>query len=132
MAKHLIEDIKVGLSDGGVACGPAPYCVVTEMKLRNMEDNSVIFYGITEVDGVENFLKSEESFYDTQINDDFEDVEAWDKVYAAQTTDYDENDPIWRLLDFFVEADWDAVEDMKPKCIGKFLDEIEIPKSDEE
>lgn len=134
MAKLLIEDIKVGVTGGGVACGPVPGSVVTEMKLRNTEDDSVMFYGITEVDGIENYLKSNESLYDFQIEDDVSDEAGWEKVYAANVQDYDEDDPIWKLLYFFVRADWDAVEEMKPKCIGKFLEDIEIPcvPSDEE
>ena len=134
MAKLLIEDIKVGVTGGGVACGPVPGSVVTEMKLRNTEDDSVMFYGITEVDGIENYLKSHESLYDFQIEDDVSDEAGWEKVYAANVQDYDEDDPIWKLLYFFVRADWGAVEEMKPKCIGKFLEDIEIPcvPSDEE
>ena len=129
MAKHLIEDIKVGVSGGGMACGPVSGSVVTEMQLRDTGDNSVMYYGITEVEGIENYLKSEESLYDTQISDNFDDTEAWDKVYAANLEDYDEEDPIWN---FFVRADWNAVDEMKPKCIGKYLEDIEIPEIDDE
>ncbi len=134
MAKLLVEDIKVGVTGGGIACGPVPGSVVTEMKLRNTEDNSVMFYGITEVEGIENYLRSDESLYDFQIEDDVSDEAGWEKVYAANIQDYDEDDPIWKLLYFFVRADWDAVEEMKPKCIGKFLEDIEIPcvSSDED
>ena len=62
------------------------------------------------------------------------DEAGWEKVYAANIQDYDEDDPIWKLLYFFVRADWDAVNEMKPKCIGKYLENIEIPRvpSDEE
>ena len=130
--KHLIEDIKVGVSGGGMACGPVSGCVVTEMQLRDTEDNSIMFYGITEVEGIENYLKSEESLYDIQITDDSSDEEGWNKVYAANIQDYDENDPIWKLLYYFVRADWDSVNEMKPKCIGKHLEDIEIPVYDED
>ncbi len=134
MAKLLIEDIKVGVTGGGVACGPVPGSVVTEMKLRDTENDSVTFYGITEVEGIENYLQSNESLYDFQIKDDLADEAGWEKVYAANIQDYDEDDPIWKLLYFFVRADWDAVNEMKPKCIGKYLENIEIPRvpSDEE
>ena len=132
MAKQLIEDIKVGVSGGGMACGPVPGSVVTEMKLRDTGDDSVMFYGITEVEGIENYMKSEESLYDIQIADDFSDEEGWKKVYAADVQDYDENDPIWKLLYYFVRADWDAVNEMKQKCIGKYLEDIEIPVYDED
>ena len=132
MAKYLIEDIKVGLTGGGVACGPVPSSVVTEMKLRNTEDNSVMYYGITEVDGIENYLKSAESLYDFQIADDTSDEEGWNKVYAANIMDYDEEDPIWKLLHFFVRASWEEVDKVKPQCIGKYLEDIEVPVCDEE
>lgn len=132
MGKHLIEDIKVGVSGGGVACGPVSGSVVTEMTLRDTGDNSVMYYGITEVEGIENYLKSEESLYDFQIKDDLDDTEGWDKVYAADVQDYDEEDPIWKLLYFFVQADWDTVEKVKPLCIGKYLEDIEIPEYDED
>ena len=132
MAKRLIEDIKVGVSGGGVACGPVPGCIVTEMKLRDTGDDSVMFYGITEVDGIENYLKAKESLYEIQISDDFDDKEGWDKVYAADTQDYDEDDLIWKLLYYFVRADWDAVDEMKPKCIGHYLEDIEIPAMKDE
>ncbi len=132
MAKRLIEDIKVGVSGGGMACGPVSGCVVTEVKLRDVGDNSVMFYGMTEVEGIENYLKSEESLYDIQITDDFDNKEAWDKVYAAETDDYDEEDPVWKLLYFFVRADWNMVEEMKSKFIGKYLEDIEIPEYDED
>ena len=132
MAKLLIEDIKVGVTGGGIACGPVPGSVVTEMKLRNTEDNSVMFYGITEVEGIENYLRSDESLYDFQIEDDVSDEAGWEKVYAANVQDYDEDDPIWKLLYFFVRADWDAVNEMKPKCIGKYLEDIDIPVWDED
>ena len=127
MAKHLIEDIKVGISGGGMACGPVSGSVVTEMQLRDTGDNSVMYYGITEVEGIENYLKSEESLYDTQISDNFDDTEAWDKVYAANIEDYDEEDPIWKLLYFFVRADWNAVvldvREVMEKYKGKTLKE---------
>lgn len=141
MAKYLIEDIQVGVTAGGMACGPIPGNVVTEMKVRNTEDDSVIFYGITEVMGIHNFTKSEESLYDIQMSDT-DDEDAWKKVYDADVgiesiydlTSGDSSDPkaaeevsLWKLLMFFVRAGWDDVNQMKPKCIGKYLEEIEIP-----
>ena len=130
--KRLIEDIKVGVSAGGMVCGPVSGSVVTEMMLRDTGDNSVMYYGITEVEGIENYLKSEESLYDFQIKDDVDDTEGWDKVYAANVEDYDDEDPIWKLLYFFVRADWDTVNKMKPKFIGQYLEDVEIPEYDED
>ena len=38
MSKFLIEDIKVGISEGGIACGPVGGHVVAEARIRNTED----------------------------------------------------------------------------------------------
>lgn len=133
MSKHLIEDLKVGVSGGGMACGPVPGCVNVEMQLRDTGDNSVMFYGMTDVEGVAVYLKSEESLYDILMANDYSDEDGWNKAYAADIGEHDDdNDPIWRLLRYFLYADWDAVEELKPKCIGKYLEDIDIPKLDDE
>lgn len=150
MGKHLIEDVKVGVSAGGMACGPIPGNVVTEVQLRDVEDNSVMFYGITEVEGISNYMISAESLYDIQIKDDTDDEAAWAKVEAAQIVDaecedeqmnlqweknraaYNEDDPVWKLLAYLVWADWDKVNEIKPKCIGKYIEDIEIPEVEDE
>ena len=149
MAKFLIEDIRIGVTEGGIACGPVSGNVVAEMKIRNPEENSVLYYGITEVDGIPNFIKSEESFYDFQIKDDPDDEAGWQKVYDANVREYEDYwdiydnlaDPeaehsedvlIWKLLACFVRCPWEDVDGMKKACIGKFVEDIDIPVCDME
>ena len=126
MLKHLIEDLKVGVSGDGPSG-----CVNVEMRLRNMENNFVLFYGMTDVGGIPVCMESIESLYDILMANDHSDKASWDKVYAADLEGYyDDNDPIWELLRYFLYADRDDVEEMKLECIGKYLEDIEIPKLD--
>lgn len=149
MAKWLIEDIQVGVTKGGMACGPMSGSVVAEIKTRNPEENLVFHYGITEVDGIPNFMKSEESLYEFLIKDDTDDEAGWKKVYDANVDDYgdycdiydDLADPeaehsedarIWKLVAYFVRCPWEEVDEMKKNCIGKFVEDIDIPVCDRE
>ena len=46
MSKHLIEDLKVGVSRDGKVCESVTDRVNVEMRLRDIGDNSVTFYGM--------------------------------------------------------------------------------------
>ncbi len=149
MVKRLIEDIRVGESAGGIACGPVGGSIVAEMMIRNTEDNSVSYHQIVETEGMPTLLEAEESLFDILIEEDFEDKQAWAKVEEAQAGGYcgysefyddvkdletfDEEDvPLWKLLVFFIRASWEEVEKMKPQFIGKYLEDIEVPVCDVE
>ena len=128
MSKNLIEDLKVGVSGDGPSG-----CVNAEMQLRNIGNNSVLFYGMTDVDGVPVCMESIESLYDILMANNHSDKEGWDKVYVADLEGYyDDNDPIWKLLRYFLYADQNDVDELKSKCIGKYLEDIEIPKLDDD
>ena len=64
MAKWLIEDVKVGESKGGIACGPVGGHIVAELQLRDTEEDAVTYYGMTEVEGTVNLTESDQSLYD--------------------------------------------------------------------
>ena len=149
MAKFLIEDIRVGITEGGIACGPVSGNVVTEMKIRNPEEDSVLYYGLTEVEGIPVFIRSEESFYEFQMKDEPDDKAGWDKLNAATVSDYEDYwdlydnmaDPeaehredviVWKLLAYFVRCPGEEVDGMKKACIGKFVEDIDIPVCDME
>ena len=119
------------------------------VKIRNPEADSVLYYGITEVDGIPNFIKSEESFYEFQMKDDPDDKAGWEKVYAANVSDYQdywdlydtmadpeadhrEDELVWKLLAYFVRCPWEEVDEMKKACIGKYVEDIDIPVCDME
>lgn len=149
MAKWLIEDVKVGESKGGIACGPVGGHIVAELQLRDTEEDAVSYYGITEVEGTVNLTESDQSLYDIEIEEDYDDKAAWEKVSNAEAGGYcdyhdfyediynldtfdEDNVLIWKLLAYFVRASWEEIDAMKAKCIGKALEEIEIPICDAE
>ena len=145
----MIEDVKIGVSKGGMACGPVEGHVVAEVRIRDTETNTVTFYAVTEVGGTLNFASTPESTYDIQIEENYNDKEAWKKVDDGEDggySDYDEfyedlekheicNEafaPIWKYLAYIVSVNWDEVNRMKAESIGKCLGEFEIPVCDAE
>ena len=74
MKKFLIEDIHVGVSKGGIACGPIPENVIGEIVLRS-DDGKVFYHCLAEVAGTLNFFESEVSIYQEQIDEEFDNPE---------------------------------------------------------
>lgn len=146
MKKFLVEGINVGVSKGGIACGPVDGLVVAEIRLKDVEANAVIFHALTEVGGTLNFTQSDRSTFDIQVKENYEDQEAWALVeagYVGGYSDYDEfyedlatcdeeHRLIWKLLACLVRADSDKFAEIKGRCTGKLLSEIEIPLCDAE
>lgn len=149
MSKFLIEDIKVGISEGGIACGPVGGHVIAEARIRNMEDDTVTYHSLAEVDGTLNFTETDESTFDTQIHEDYDDEEAWKLVsdgeaggYCDYTEFYEDLDCrdicdedhvlIWKYLAYMVRSDWDEIAAMKAVSVGKCLGDFDIPVCDAE
>lgn len=147
MKKLFVEDVKVGVSKGGMACGPVPGHVVAEVCLRAEEDGTVKYYSLAEVEGIPNFFETDVSTFDRQIEDDGDDEEFWDMLsehIAGDFSDYrgffdnqeemELHDPehmlIWKFLIYLVRSDWDEIEQMKAVSIGKCLGDFEIPVCD--
>ena len=149
MKKFLVEDVKVGVSKGGIACGPVPGCVVAEARIRDTEEDNVKYYSLAEVESIPNFFETDISTYDQQIEDDSDDQAFWDMLSEHIASDFSgymdffENqeemelhDPerllIWKYLIYMVRADWDEIEQMKVKSVGKYLGDFYVPVCDVE
>lgn len=146
MKKFLVEDISVGVSKGGIACGPVNGLVVAEIRLRDTETNEVSFHALTEVGGTLNFTQSDRSTFDIQIKENYEDSDSWaiveagfsggysdyEEFYEDLTTCDKEHQLIWKLLAYLVRAGWDEIAEMKSRYTGKLLNEIEVPACDAE
>lgn len=149
MSKFLIENIQVGISEGGIACGPVSGHVVAEARIRNTDNGIVTYHALAEVEGTLNFTETDESTYDIQIAENYDDEEAWEKVSGGEAGGYCSYDEfyedlraqeicdedhvlIWRYLAYMVRADWDKIELMKANSIGKCLEEFDIPVCDVE
>lgn len=147
MKKLFVEDVQVGVSKGGMACGPMSGCVVVEIRLRDMEEGTVKYHSLTEVEGIPNFFETEISTYDQQIADDPNDEDFWNMLSEHSVGDFGDyrdffddqeeiaaNDPerllVWKYLVSLVRADWNEIDTMKAQSIGKCLGDFEIPVCD--
>ena len=140
MAGLWIEDVKCGIGENGMACGPAGGPVVAEIKVRT-DGNETFYMCLAEMMGSPNFYRTEESTYDIHMDMDA-DEEVFDKLneHCLDTGDYSEifEDPeaenydLYRLLIALVRADWDEMEELQKRSTGRYLHEIDIPVSDVE
>lgn len=149
MKKFQIEDVKVGVSKSGLACGPVSGSVVAEVCVRDTEEGTVKYHSLAEVDGTVNFFETDISTYDRQIANDPDDEEFWNMLNEHNTegfTDYYEffdsleekglydeaRQLIQKYLVYLVRAEWEEVDQMKAASIGKCFGEFEIPVCDVE
>lgn len=146
MKKLFVEDVKVGVSKGGMACGPVSGSVVAEVCIRDLDEGIMKYYSLTEVEGIPNFIETDESTYDRQI-EEIDDEEFWNMLSAhcvEGVGDYWDifdkqeelalRDPehllIWKYLIYMVRAGWDEIEQLKADSVGKCLGDFDIPISD--
>ena len=138
MKRFLIEDVRVGISKGGIACGPVPGNVIGEIVLRD-EDRNATYHCMAEVSGTLNFYESESSIYQGQIDEDFDNAEFADLMESSFTEGYDSyydevnamqplsvTARIRKYLAYVVRADWPEIDSLKADTIGKLISDIEI------
>ena len=143
MKKYQIENVQVGIEGGGVPCGPGSGVVVAEVCVRALDDGTVSYHILEEVEGLE-FAVSEKSCYENLYEEvDFEDP-FWQEFEKCRLDSYgsysefyealenhtlckEEYEPIWKYLAYIVSADWDKTNEMKEMSIGKVLGEFELP-----
>lgn len=142
MKKYLIEDVRVGISKGGIACGPVSGSVIGEVVLRS-EDGQATYHSLAEVEGTLNFYASEVSIYQGLIDEDFDNPEfaelmdnSFDASYDNYHDFYEEVNAmqplsvlaqIRKYLAYMVQVDWPKVNQLKAETIGKDVGEFELP-----
>ena len=147
MKRFLIEDVHVGISKGGIACGPVPGNVIGEIVLRD-EDGKATYHCMAEISGTLNFYESESSVYQGQIDEDFDNVEFVNLMESSFTEEYDSycdfydevnalqplsvTARIRKYLAYIVRADWPEIDLLKADTLGKLISDIEIPLCDVE
>ena len=147
MKRFLIEDVRAGISKGGVACGPVPGSVIGEIVLRD-EDGKATYHCMAEVSGTLNFYESESSIYQGQIDEDFDNAEFVDLLESSFTEGYESyydfyeevnamqplsvTARIRKYLAYVVRADWPEIDRLKADTIGKLISDVEIPLCDAE
>ncbi len=149
MTKYMLEDVQVGISEGGIACGPVGGSVVVEARVRALDDGTVSYHILHDMEGYPAIFVSNESIYDKLIEEDYEDREFWDGIGDRVYADFDgyeslyesledserckaEWKPLWHYLAYMASTDWDETDAMKEISVGKVLGEFEVPVCKEE
>lgn len=143
MKKLFVEDVRVGETEGGIACGPCGGNVIVEVKFHD-EDGKVFYISNAEVEGIPNFYMTDESTFDLQMEEDFEGNEEFfnhlnDDCFIS-TGEYEEifadKDPDWfdayRYVIYLTRCDSEDVVPFIKETVGKWLHECDIPASDVE
>ena len=150
MKRYFIEDVKCGVSEGGMACGPVGGNVVATIRIKDTESEKSLWLSAVEVEGMPNCYIHDYDPYDKLIEENFDDSEFWDDMESRYiedfdgicVNDYDEllNDvieqpenPAGQLLRFMVtllRCGMDEIDDLVQLATGKFVDEIDVPASD--
>ena len=148
MKRYFIEEVKCGVSEGGFACGPVPGSVVVAIKYRDGQESK--WLNMVEVDGIPNVSLTDNDIYDDMIREDEDSIEFFEKHsigdFNGIAIDYDYSTtfesiaedpknpavPLIRYLITLTRCDMDEVEGLIQMATGKYVDEIDIPVSDEE
>ncbi len=140
MARYFIENVKCGVDEGGMACGPIPGSVIGEVKIRT-DAGDAFYFCLAEVMGIPNFYKTDRSTYDDQMGSDLSDelIEYLDDHNLGEidySDVYSNEDPedrdLFRYITYIVRSGWDECTSFMEETKGKWLDEIEIPISEDE
>ena len=136
MAKYFIKSARYGEGEGGIACGPVSGPVVSEVELVT-DTGERFFVSLVEAGGCPNFFKTTEAAFDKLIDEDFGDPDFFEtaSLDSGEYFDiYEDKDeeyfPIYRYLIYLVRSNEVETNNFIEATSGKFLDEIEIPKTD--
>ena len=139
MARYRVLEAKYGVARGGMACGPVAGPVMAEIKLAD-ENGDEFYLNLTEVDGIPNWFKTERSTIEEQIeekseevfeylNDNNIDIGEYVDVFADPDAELYQ---ACRYLIYLVRCERGEEEPFIQSTVGKYLDEMKIPMSDEE
>lgn len=147
MKRFLIEDVRIGISKGGIACGPASGNVIGEIVLRD-DDGKASYHCMVEVSGTLNYYRSDFSIYQGQIDEDFDNIKfvglmesSFAEGYVSYYDFYREINTIQPLsitariqkyLAYLVRAGWSETNRLKADAVGKLISDFEIPLCDAE
>jgi hypothetical protein len=141
MSNFYVIETKTTMSAGGFACGPVPGNVGAEAHVRD-EEGKEYYVSLVEVTGIPNFYKSQDDILNELVDPDVNDQDRIDELNKLEMDagDYDsifaKKDPKWfplyKFLTYIVRADQEEFDKYNGAKIGKYLDEMDLPKSDVE
>ena len=136
MKDWIIKNIKSGVSDGGIACGPIGGAAMAQVELSDEEGKTTYMY-IASVEGYPCFSNSDEDLFEEMLReeyDDYEEIELLEyegvelsdyyEIYdQLENTKEDEHILIKLLLHIIHAVDYEE-EYEKDKLVGKKLSEL--------
>ena len=69
MKRYLIEEVKCGITDGGMACGPVPGNVVASIKINDGSVSS--WLTLAETAGIVSLFMTDRDIYEETLQNDF-------------------------------------------------------------
>ena len=151
MKRYLIEEVKCGITEGGMGCGPVSGSVVASIQFR--EENRTQWLSLVEVTGIPNVYLTDKDVFEDLLAEDFEDMGfseymrehfidefegiEFDDDYSTTFESIAEDPknpavPLIRYLIALIRCEMDAVNELIDIATGRYVDEIDIPVSDVE
>ena len=141
MGRLLINDVKVGVSEGGIACGPVDGAVNVSVQIR--EDDRTYWLSNSEFEGIPNFYFSEDDIFDKlqspdddaveELNDafidEFEGIALGEYKEIFDSVKTNEENPAAALIKYIILLTRCSTEDVDEKVAlakGKYVDELDI------
>lgn len=147
MGKYYINEVKCGLSEGGMACGPVSGNVVVSVNVK--EGDKAFWISNIEVNGIPNFYVSEENIFDKLRNGDddedlsdflerksintFEEISLGEYDDVIKSIKLNEDNPAASLIRYIIlltRCSMNSVDTVIAMAKGKYIDEIELSESD--
>ena len=137
MVRYLIKNIKCDINGHVGPCGPGPDWVVAEIELQT-ENGETRYLDVTELENCGVIFSEPQSLYETLVDGNFDPKDLPEQVYEGEEyADFygDKSREMYeemRLLIYVVRSGWEEIDRCKKEWIGKYVDEITIPKCDAE
>ncbi len=142
MRKLVIVNAQVGVSNGGITCGPAGGNYVAEAQVRD-EVGKESYYVVVDVDGILEFAHIEESRFQKEIDEDYEEGEQFPEEAAFDSYDdfYEQVEDvaddeaemlIMKYIVCLIDLDEEEAKKLIKNSVGKAVDEIYLPVCESE
>lgn len=146
---YIIEEVKCGITEGGLACGPVDGNVIVSMKFNDGKETK--WLNNVEVGGIPNFYLTDKDIFDDLLKDDFDDEEytkMLDETFVSSFSDvilgeyedifesFEKADlntvKLIRAIIWVTRCDMDELNSIIESLTGKSVDEIDVPITDVE
>lgn len=136
MKRFFIEQVKTAMEE---PAGPFPCAVAAEAKVKDGDKEYYVSLVDPEGGGADLYKTEESRIQEFTFSHDGDSIEKMNKALIA-SCDYSDvfshTDwewlPLFKFLTYVARAEQDVFDSYNNKIINKYLDEIEVPKSDVE